>query len=137
MKMMFLLLMLLSLCTKTFTQDYYQKSRTQKTIAWGLLGVGTTMIVIAAVAGVPAVTDEAVATAFGENSSSGADAWGTVMLIGIASDFASIPFFISASKNKRLAGEVQLNNQQMYLLQKNYVGVKYVPGVTIKISLER
>jgi hypothetical protein len=99
--------------------------------------VGTAMIVVGTLAGAPAAADEAVGNAFEESSSTGAGAWGAVVLVGVAADLASIPFFISASKNRRLAGDVQISNQKMYLLQRNYVGVKYVPGVTIKINLGR
>ena len=93
------------------------------------------MILIGTLAGTPAVAEEAVANTFGESSSTGAGAWGAVVLAGVACDLASIPFFISASKNKRLAGEVQINNQKMYLLQRSFVGVKYVPGITVKINI--
>jgi hypothetical protein len=143
MKKIILLIAVLSFVVNTFSQDtirqafskeyYLKKSKNQKTIAWVLLGTGTTLAIIGLVAGTnevansyyPFLTDE-------EASSIGTD--GALLVIGAAIDVASIPFFISAGKNKRRAAEVAISNQKMYLPQKNSMAIRYAPGITIKID---
>jgi hypothetical protein len=123
---------------QAYSKDYYlKKSRNQKTTGWVLLGTGTTLTLIGFVIGMNTVTNNL--TYFGtlgtEGSPSSDDGASNFLIItGVTADLASIPFFISAGKNRRRAAEVALINQKMYLPQKNSVALRYVPGVTIRIG---
>lgn len=84
------------------TKNYYlEKSKNQKTTAWILLGSGTAMAIGGAIG-------------FSENFwESSADTYGYIMIAGIVADLVSIPFFISASKNKKKAASLAFNIQNV------------------------
>ena len=105
------------------SKDYYlQKSKNKKSTAWFLFGVGTTLIVVG------------VAQSLG--SSNGFLPAGIVpMVLGAGADLASIPFFISASRNKKLASSVTINSEKILLLQQNSLCLKMQPAITFKINL--
>jgi hypothetical protein len=136
MKKFFFLIMLLAFVTKAFTQDYLRKSRNQKTTAWVLLGAGTTMVAIGAIGSMTAYTNDIVyiGSLGTEGEPSQGDAYGYLLVAGVVCDAASIPFFISASKNRRLAGTVQMSNQKIYLPQNSSIALRYVPAVSLKIA---
>jgi len=85
---------------------YEERSRKQKTAGWILLGSGTVM----AVGGF---------FAFGNSWYSGSytetDIYGFVMLGGVASTIASVPFFINSGKNARKAATLSLKSQPALL----------------------
>ena len=56
-------------------------------------------------------------------------------LIGLSVDLASIPFFISSSKNKKIASFVTINNQHIFLPQEGNLCLKMQPAITLKINL--
>jgi len=137
MKKIILLLLLVSVVATTFSQDttgkqlskeyYLQKSKNKKTTAWILLGAGTTAIVVGL-----------LVEKNGENSNdfySGTEQIGAGALIaalGAVADIVSIPFFISAGKNKRLAATVSLND--IYLTQHNSIAIKPQPALSVKLN---
>ena len=113
--------------TKEFSKDYFlQKSKKQKTTAWILLGGGTAMFV-----GGAALFD---ANFYG-GSNSGADIGGFIMLAGIIADGASIPYFISAGKNKRTAMSITFDYKPIYLSSDNLAATQAYPTLSLKIKI--
>ena len=107
------------------SKEYYlQKSKNQKTTAWILLGAGTTSMVVGLIEGSHAPNNL-------DNLTKGF----APVLIGLAVDLASIPFFINASKNKRIASYVTINNQNILLPQQSSLCLKMQPAITLKINL--
>ena len=95
------------------SKDYYlNKSKSQKTIAWILVGGGIAM-----------------------TTNTAADISGFIVLAGIISDIASIPFFISSSKNKKRAVALAVNNENILLTRQHTIVLKPQPTLTLKIGL--
>ena len=68
-------------------------------------------------------------------SNSKLDAGGVFGIIGLAADIASIPLFISASKNKRMAKRLSIENQS-WLKNGNFLlSHRVIPSLTLKIGL--
>ncbi|HEX5152576.1 MAG TPA: hypothetical protein VFW07_14095 [Parafilimonas sp.] len=104
-------------------RDYYlQKSKTQRTTGFVLLGLGT------------AATIAGIVTINSSDSWGGSDVGGFLFLGGLTVDLLSIPFFVSAGNFKKFAAELELMSQKTYLLQKNAITAKYLPGITFKIN---
>ena len=102
-------------------QDYLQKSKSQKTIAWCLLGGGGLVFLVG------------VNRYFNQRDT--IDDNGTIMLIGGLTTAASIPFFISASKNKKKAASLSLKNEMVPQFFKGGIVSRPTPSLTLKISL--
>jgi hypothetical protein len=110
MKQQILLVFFLSISLITFSQveetlkeemtvnqqDYYTKSENQKSAAWVLLGVGT----VCTVGGILMLNDKNSNNEKDFGFGSSFDAQGFLVLGGIVVAAASIPFFISANRNK-------------------------------------
>lgn len=113
-------------------RDYYlQKSKNQNTAGWILLGTGATMTVI----GIIGFGNNFVIFGEGGNDHK-ANTFGFIMLTGLAMDLASIPVFISASRNKKWASRLEFSNQIIYKLN-NILMVLHkqsIPSLTLKIS---
>ncbi|CAN5826764.1 hypothetical protein BH10BAC2_BH10BAC2_49020 [soil metagenome] len=130
--------LLLSIAGKVFSQadtampqssiktDYLKKSKTQKTVAWVLLGAGTSMIVGGIIAGRNAVDD----VSFDEASNGAALIGG-----GLVVDLVSIPFFISGARNKGRAMSVTMRNDFVPQLQRNALVSLPLPTVRLVIRL--
>lgn len=108
-----------------FNKDYYlQKTKTQNTVGWILLGAGTTAIVAGIISGTKKDDDLADVGV------------GVVAVVsGVVVDLVSIPFFISAAKNKkRAATAVAFHMQPMNLpIQQGFV-LKQQPTISVKIG---
>jgi len=106
-------------------RDYLQKSRSQKNIAWAMVGSGLGLIAFGPVINLSGgILD-------GSNPNKGI--W--VSYLGGATTLASIPFFIAASKNKKKAAGLSFKNETFPQLQKDGVVYKMFPSLTLKISL--
>lgn len=112
----------------SLSKDHYlQKSKNQKTTGWVLLAGGTTMAVVGLIImGNYDLLD----------SSSDFDTGGFLMLGGLATDLASIPFFISSAKNARKAASISVNYQKVNFPHHNGFAAKVQPAITLRIPLE-
>ena len=104
--------------------DYLQKSKTQKTIAWVLLGSGTVLIGAGVI-----VTVNGEANLSFDDAESGA----ALIVAGAVADIASIPFFILGAKNKRKALAVTFKNEFVPQLQQG--GLVRIPIPTIGLTV--
>jgi hypothetical protein len=111
--------------------NYLQKSKNKKILAWSLLGGGAVVDIIGIVSfpkgynifGNTGSTESKANTSF------------TVIGIGTLSMLASIPFFISAHKNKKKALTVSIDTQQLQQLKNNNRYAVNYPAITMKIRL--
>lgn len=100
-------------------QDYLQKSKSQKTAAWILLGVGAGLVAVAA----PGTVSFDILP---------------ILSIGAAAAIiGSIPLFISAGKNKRKGMAMAINLNMQHSPVNTYSGlVKHsLPGIAVKLRL--
>lgn len=113
--------------TKEFSKDYFlQKSKKQKTAAWILLGGGTAMAV-----GGFATFD----SSWDSGSDSTTDIAGVIGTVGFLTSLASIPYFISAGKNKKTAMSITFNYKPVYLSNDNLAETQSYPTMSLKIKL--
>jgi len=98
-------------------QDYLQKSKSQRTSAFILLGSGITALAIAA----PGKISLGVAP--------------TLIIGGGIAIVGSIPLFIAAGKNKRRAMSMSFKNETVPLPQPGGFASKPVPSFSIKFNL--
>ena len=139
MKKIIILTMLLIIATTTFSQqtkpsptitkqDYLKKSRHQKTAAWIVLGGGL------------------LSTGLGSIRFKPNDTWGggndqpttgsTVFLVtGLAAIGASIPFFISASKNKKKAADVSFRMEKAPQIQQGSFVYRSYLALSFRLNL--
>ena len=104
--------------------DYLQKSKSQKTTAWALLGGGAACILLADLIG------------NGQSSSFSDAATGVVIGgAGLLCMLGSIPAFIALAKNKRRAMSLSFKNETVPQLQKSSFVYRSLPSLTLKISL--
>ena len=102
----------------TVKTDYLKKSKSQKTAAFILLGIGVTTLTIAAVGDLDL------------------DILGTVVIVGGAATIASIPLFIASGKNKRRAmkASASIKIETVPLIQKqSYIQNSY-PAFSVSFS---
>ncbi|HEX6169067.1 MAG TPA: hypothetical protein VFZ33_05195 [Chitinophagaceae bacterium] len=99
--------------------DYLAKSKSQKTAAFILLGIGVTTLTIAAVGDLDF------------------DALGAVVVVGGVATVASIPLFIASGKNKRKAMKASafIKLETIPLLQKQSFESKPFPAFSVNFSL--
>ncbi|HWH62184.1 MAG TPA: hypothetical protein VNS50_02885 [Ginsengibacter sp.] len=103
----------------------FQKARKQKTTGWILMGTGAGLAIAGTI-----VTAESVATVYydvlinpllDQNVTSSSSAIGPMMLLtGVASMVASVPFFIASGKNRRNAYLVIRNESESMSRQLHY-----------------
>jgi hypothetical protein len=116
--------------------DYLQKSKSQNTTAWLLLGGGATSSAIGIIIGFKEATDSFASifsTEIEEPSSTG-----TVLFIaGAVTMLSSVPFFIASTNNKKkasnLSGFLKMENRP--LLYQNNLSKSAYPAIGIKIIL--
>jgi hypothetical protein len=119
-----------TLKTKEF---YLHRARNQKTAAWILLVGGTAM----ATGGYFVAANNFYLFNFNNADTSSEDLFLNIsaagILLGIVADLVSIPFFISAHHNKKLASNISLGNQNSYLPLINSNSLSAIPTLTFKI----
>ncbi len=116
--------------SKAVTKEYYlKKSRTQKTIAWVMLGTGVVMAATGYVIGSTRDADDFIQDAnIGETE-------GIVIIAGGVVAVGSIPLFIISSKNKKRAAGISFIQQPVFVPVQNSFAYKHQPGISIKIKL--
>jgi len=113
------------------TKDYYlQKSKSQKTTAWVLIGVGAAAVI----AGTIVATTLKEQDDFDEGVNKLATG-GYLMAAGGVSCLISIPFFVSSGKNKRRALALSSGLQQIPIPAKG-LAIKQ-PTINICIAFGR
>jgi len=138
MKYLLILCIMLALTGKVFSQrdttlsnsstntNYLQKSKTQKTIAWILLGSGTALIGAGIIVGENGADEASL-----NEATNGA----ALIIAGALVDIGSIPFFIASAKNKRKALTVSFKNDFVPQLQQSCLVRIPIPTVGIAIRL--
>jgi hypothetical protein len=115
----------ISFCQKTndtipvVKKDYLAKSKSQKTAAFILLGIGVTTLTIAAVGDLDL------------------DALGAVVVVGGVTTIASIPLFIASGKNKRRAMKASafIKMEKATIIERQSFVQSSYPAITFKINL--
>ena len=113
--------------------DLYKKSKTQKTVAWVLLGSGTALFVGGLIAHYNYLNNndnpfaELTETTTGE----------VVAGVGVLVASGSIPFFIASSKNKKKAkaASVFIDVERARVLQGTAFSNQPFPAVGVRIPL--
>lgn len=108
-----------------------QKSKNQNTTGWVLLGAGTAITVVGAIG----FNNNFVLLGEGGDDQK-TDTYGFILLTGLVMDLASIPFFISASKNRRRALTVHIDHQYLNFPRNDLQAYQKisVPSVTLNIN---
>lgn len=124
-------MVLMIIYSTSFSQDYLQKSKNQKTTAWIMLGGGGALILTGIIIPKGELThlgildndykNDGIKNAFVSS--------GTIAMLG------SIPFFIMASKNKRKTASFSFKNKKMPQVQKGNLVDRAIPSFNIKINL--
>lgn len=107
-------------------QYYLEKSKRQRTTGWVLAGMGTAMIVVGAI-----TFNQNFNIDWTSEGSGGGDIEGWVMVLGVPVALSSIPFFVSASKNKGRAEMMAGPGVQPIRITDRQV--RSAPGITITI----
>ena len=123
-------------------RDYMLKSKQQKTAAWVLVGGGfalsSTGLLIVVAEGINDLGNGFYDIVTGEETVRKTSYTGDILLIaGLVSMTGSIPFFISASRNKRKAAKVSLSmkiESRPILQQAAVAKIKY-PALAVKFNL--
>lgn len=111
------------------SKNYYlNKDKSQKTVAWIMLGAGLAMGATALLLGNKQINDDPFSIL--ENT-------GPIILLfgGMGTTLVSIPFIIFAAKNKRRAASVSFGTRRNLFLQQNTSTYSMQPSVTLKIGL--
>jgi len=116
-------------------QDYLKKSKSQKTVAWILLGGGVVMTSTAFAVGMNKIVNDLGCLLCPDQPKS---ADGEVLFYtGLAAMAGSIPFFISSSKNKKRANNVSafFKMENRTFIQQQTVAITGYPALSFKIKL--
>jgi len=99
--------------------DYLAKSKSQKTAAFILLGIGVSTLTIAAVGDLDL------------------DILGTVVIVGGVATIASIPLFIGSGKNKRRAMKASafIKMEKATIIERQSFVQSSYPAMAFKINL--
>jgi|SRR6187402_2996343 len=99
--------------------DYLAKSKSQKTAAFILLGIGVTTLTIAAVGDLDL------------------DALGAVVVVGGVATIASIPLFIASGKNKKRAINMttDIKMEKATIIERQSFVQSSYPAIAFKINL--
>lgn len=133
------LLIMLAISTNIFCQqnppvintEYLKKSKTQKKIAFIMLGGGAALFLT----GIVIPKGELVHSGFLGDDYKNDGIKGGLELTGIISMLVSIPLFIASSKNKKKAMSVSFKNNPSQQIQRGSFVNRSVPSLTFKIHL--
>lgn len=115
-------------------QDYLRKGRSQNTIAWFLIAGGVTTATIGSAIQTKEVLDD-FGNIFSGSEAKSSNTGDIVGYTGLGIMLSSIPFFISAHKNKKKALSLSVQNEKaLYFQNGNFVTCS-VPSLSIKIGL--
>jgi hypothetical protein len=142
MKKTFVLVSMMMIAASTFCQqtnpataltkqDYMQKSKKQKTVAWVLLGGGATFVLT----GIVIPKGDLVQEGWFGNSYENDGVKGTFELIGLVSMIGSIPFFTASKKNNKRAMSFSFKNEPATQLVKSSLIYRSVPSLNLNITL--
>ena len=112
-------------------EDYLQKSKKQRTVAWILLCGGATFLLTGIIIPKGDVIHETILGYDYENDG----IKGTFQLTGILSMLGSIPFFTASKKNSKRAMSFSFRNETPPQLVKSNFVYGSVPSLTFKIGL--
>ena len=112
-------------------QDYLKKSRNQKTFAWILVGTGVGLVVVA----FATYSTKDYANTLFQQDNSALNTSTTLFIIGGITAVSSIPLFIASGRNKRKGMNLSLKNETTPQIQKSSFVYRYIPSLTLKISL--
>ncbi|SRR6266498_3132726 len=112
--------------------DYLKKSKNQKTTAWVLLGGGLALTTVGTVLALNDL-NTGLGNIFNPDPQPTHNGTGASVLAitGVASMLGSIPFFISASKNKHKALSITFKNDFIPEVQKNSIVKVPLPEMSL------
>jgi hypothetical protein len=148
MKQAIILTLLFSFATASFGQqtaqrqpltktDYLQKSKNQKKTGQILLIGGTALLITGIVFPKGDLVQEGFLYIPDEYENDGIKA--VLILAGVTSDLASIPFFIASKKNRRKANAASafIKMEKAAVLQRTVVRNQSFPALGIRIGLQQ
>jgi hypothetical protein len=112
--------------------DYLKKSKTQKTVAWVLLGTGTALIVTGFI--MVGNSNNPLPYPLPPTDTKTYDGAGLILLGGLV-DLVSIPFFISGAKNKGRSMAVSLKNEPIPQYIQGHFTQHSISAIAFKLSL--
>jgi hypothetical protein len=112
-------------------QDYMQKSKKQKTVAWVLLGGGATLVLT----GIIIPKGDVVREGSWGNDYKNDGIKSTFGVTGFLCMVGSIPFFTASKKNSKRAMSVSFKNEPSRQLMKSNFVYKHIPSLNLKINL--
>jgi len=125
------------------TKEFYlHRAKNQNTAAWILLTGGTVMAVVGMI-GFDQNFDIGPINLFGppdpvnqskNDNASAADIYGFIAIAGIVADLVSIPFFISAHHNKKMASLISFGNQNINAPFRNSFSKNSYSTLTLKVD---
>lgn len=110
-------------------EDYLRKSDVQKKTGWTMLACGTTLIIVGALVGGGSDSGE---MGYGSSFDTGALLFG----LGLATDLASIPVFISSASNARKAATISLKNQRLFFNSQHGYARNFNPAIRLTVYLK-
>ena len=145
MKKQFILTKLLFLTINVFSQqtgaspdltkqDYYQKSKNQKTVA---LATGIPGVALLTIGGVMSMSEfgNGLLPGQSEQSKNNSKTGEVLMIAGAALCIVAIPFQIASAKNKLKSLALTFRNEKAVLAQKGGFVNQQIPSLTLKIRL--
>jgi len=112
-------------------EDYMQKSKKQKTAAWGLLGGGAAFVLT----GMLIPKGDLVHEGWFGNSYENDGIKGVFELTGILSMIGSIPLFTASAKNKKRAMSISFHNETIPQIQQKSFVYRSIPSLKLKLNL--
>jgi len=116
-------------------QDYLQKSKNRKKVAWIMLGGGATLILTGIIIPKGEVVNGGIWVPDYQKEFKNDGIKGDFYFFGTLSMLGSIPFFISSHHNKKKAMSLSFKNKTVPQLTKNSFMYRAVPSFSLKISL--